>query len=222
MRRASASFSRSSSTTSPQSKPAPLDDAVLRSIARWPNVPAVYGWLALDRRGNFLIKGERIGNPALREFICRNYAADERGCWYFQNGPQRVFVRLAYTPFVVHFQGDALLDQRGAQRIPEELRQIRHRDHCALGRFAHRTFPRPSSSLFEQIFGHTFATVTGPCGIVPAYKPRSRQSASTRRLTPGSISMRRPHRRAVSPGHLFVASIPIFEPSPASGLAKSR
>ena len=87
-----------------------MDDAVLRSIARWPNVPAVYGWLALDRRGNFLIKGERIGNAALREFICRNYAADERGCWYFQNGPQRVFVRLAYTPLVVHYEGERLVD----------------------------------------------------------------------------------------------------------------
>jgi hypothetical protein len=34
------------------------------------------------------------------EFIGRNYARDERGCWYFQNGPQRVFVNLDYTPFV--------------------------------------------------------------------------------------------------------------------------
>ena len=91
-----------------------MDEAVLRSMAKWPNVPAVYGWLALDRRGNWLIKGERIANHALRDFISRNYAADARGCWYFQNGPQRVFVRLAYTPLVVHYQGDTLLDQRGA------------------------------------------------------------------------------------------------------------
>ena len=86
-----------------------MDDAVLRSLAKWPNVPAVYGWLALDRRGNFLIKGERIGNAALREFIARNYECDERGCWFFQNGPQRVYVRLAYTPLVVHYDGDERL-----------------------------------------------------------------------------------------------------------------
>ena len=52
-----------------------MDEVVARSLAKWPNVPAVYGWLALDRRGNWLIKGERIGNAALREFIARNYAA---------------------------------------------------------------------------------------------------------------------------------------------------
>jgi hypothetical protein len=78
-----------------------MDEAVLRSMAKWPNVPHVYGWLQLDRRGTWLIKGERISNRSVTEFICRNYQADERGRWYFQNGPQRVFVRLEYTPFVV-------------------------------------------------------------------------------------------------------------------------
>jgi len=90
-----------------------MDEIVVRSLAKWPNVPAVYGWLDLDRRGNWLIKGERIGNVALREFIARNYAADDRGRWFFQNGPQRVYVRLAYTPLVVHFEGDALFDHCG-------------------------------------------------------------------------------------------------------------
>ncbi len=90
-----------------------MDDSVARSIAKWPNVPAVYGWLALDRRGNWRIKGERIANVALREFIARNYERDARGCWYFQNGPQRVFVTLAYTPLVVHYEGDALFDHCG-------------------------------------------------------------------------------------------------------------
>ncbi|HSB48444.1 MAG TPA: DUF2946 family protein [Burkholderiales bacterium] len=77
-----------------------MDDIVLRGMARWPNVPAVYGWLTLDRRGQWLIKGERITNPLVTEFIGRNYARDERGCWFFQNGPQRVFVDLHYTPRV--------------------------------------------------------------------------------------------------------------------------
>jgi hypothetical protein len=90
-----------------------MDEIVVRSLAKWPNVPAVYGWLDLDRRGNWQIKGQRIGNAALREFIARNYAADERGCWYFQNGPQRVFVRLAYTPFVMHYEGERLFDHCG-------------------------------------------------------------------------------------------------------------
>ncbi len=90
-----------------------MDEIVARSLAKWPNVPAVYGWLDLDRRGNWLIKGQKIGNVALREFIARNYAADPQGRWFFQNGPQRVYVRLAYTPLVVHYQGDALMDHCG-------------------------------------------------------------------------------------------------------------
>ena len=91
-----------------------MDDAVARSLAKWPNVPAVYGWLELDRRGNWRIKGERIGNPAFRDFISRNYAGDEHGCWYFQNGPQRVYVTLAYTPFVLHYEGERLFNHCGA------------------------------------------------------------------------------------------------------------
>ena len=87
-----------------------MDEIVARSLAKWPNVPAVYGWLELDRRGNWLIKGERIANLALREFIARNYESDDGGRWYFQNGPQRVYVTLAYTPLVVHYEGDALVD----------------------------------------------------------------------------------------------------------------
>jgi hypothetical protein len=90
-----------------------MDEIVARSLTKWPNVPAVYGWLELDRRGNWLIKGERIGNAALREFIGRNYEADERGRWFFQNGPQRVYVTLAYTPLVVHYEGDRLFDHCG-------------------------------------------------------------------------------------------------------------
>jgi hypothetical protein len=77
-----------------------MDDIVLRGMAKWPDVPAVYGWLTLDRRGNWLIKGEPIGNAAVVAFIGRNYDRDGRGRWFFQNGPQRVYVALGYTPFV--------------------------------------------------------------------------------------------------------------------------
>jgi hypothetical protein len=100
-----------------------MDESVTRSIAKWPNVPAVFGWLELDRRGNWRIKGEKIGNPAVREFIGRNYECDAQGRWFFQNGPQRVYVRLAYAPFVVHYGGDALVDHCGRSFSPEEVFQ---------------------------------------------------------------------------------------------------
>ena len=96
-----------------------MDEIVVRSMLRWPDVPAVYGWLALDRRGNWLIKSaprgdiadlgagfERIGNVAVSEFIGRNYARDDDGRYYFQNGPQRVYVALDYTPFVFRLDDD--------------------------------------------------------------------------------------------------------------------
>src|SRR5687768_10713432 len=92
-----------------------MDDIVVRSMAKWPDIPHVYGWLSLDRRGNWRLKGELIGNRALREFIGRNYQPDTRGCWYFQNGPQRVFVALAYTPLVVHLEGATLFDHCGRE-----------------------------------------------------------------------------------------------------------
>ena len=98
-----------------------MDEAVARSLAKWPDVPAVFGWLSLDRRGNWRIKGERIANRALREFIGRNYEADAKGRWFFQNGPQRVYVSLAYAPLVVRHEGDALVDQCDRPFVPGRL-----------------------------------------------------------------------------------------------------
>lgn len=86
-------------------------------MAQWPDVPAVYGWLALDRRGHWRIKGERVLHAGLREFIARNYRADEHGRWFFQNGPQRVFVTLAYTPLVVRHEADGLVDHCGRRVV---------------------------------------------------------------------------------------------------------
>jgi hypothetical protein len=77
-----------------------MDEIVEAAMRKWPNIPDVYGWLALDRRGRWLLRGEPITNTALNEFIDRNYARDSRGCWFFQNGPQRVFAALYATPYV--------------------------------------------------------------------------------------------------------------------------
>jgi hypothetical protein len=93
-----------------------MDASVLAAIARWPNVPDVYGWLSLTARGWWRLRGEPIGNVAIRDFIGRNYAHDERGCWYFQNGPQRVYVALELTPWVYWLQdGGSPLTHTGVQ-----------------------------------------------------------------------------------------------------------
>lgn len=91
-----------------------MDDIVKAALHKWPNVPHCHGWLALDARGDWYMRDERAqaagafphpkGSPIrhdkLREFIHRNYAADARGAWFFQNGPQRVYVELEAAPYV--------------------------------------------------------------------------------------------------------------------------
>jgi hypothetical protein len=106
-----------------------MDEIVLRSMLKWPAVPAVHGWLSLDRRGNWMVKSvagrfERVANAAVRKFIGRNYAADAEGRWYFQNGPQRVFVALDYTPWVYRLadSGEGILAHTGA--VPSALEAV--------------------------------------------------------------------------------------------------
>ena len=79
-----------------------MDESVIRALARWPNVPAVFGWMSLNARGQWLIKGEQITNQQAKRFINRNYQCDAQGRWYFQNGPQQVFVLLHETPWILH------------------------------------------------------------------------------------------------------------------------
>ena len=86
-----------------------MEDWVYRALAKWPNVPALYGWMGLDRRGRWLIRGEIISRPQIIDTINRNYEADAQGRWYFQNGPQRGYVELAYAPLIVHVDGDGQL-----------------------------------------------------------------------------------------------------------------
>jgi hypothetical protein len=101
-----------------------MDDIVKQALAKWPNVPACYGWLGLDARGNWYMrddrvqalgpfaggtlqsKGSQLKHEKLIEFIQRNYEPDELGQWFFQNGPQRVYVELEATPLIWRVQDD--------------------------------------------------------------------------------------------------------------------
>jgi Protein of unknown function (DUF2946) len=100
-----------------------MDEIVKAALAKWPNVPACHDWLALDARGDWfmrderiqragpfpLVKGSAIRHDKLRAFIHRNYEADERGDWFFQNGPQRVYVTLEAAPWVWRVDADGAL-----------------------------------------------------------------------------------------------------------------
>ena len=86
-----------------------MDAWVERALARFPNVPALFGWLGLDRRGHWLIQGERISHTRIVETIARNYGVDDHGRWFFQNGPQRGYITLEYTPLIASVQADDTL-----------------------------------------------------------------------------------------------------------------
>ena len=45
-------------------------------------------------------KGSVLRHEKLIDFIHRNYEADALGRWYFQNGPQRVYIELEATPHI--------------------------------------------------------------------------------------------------------------------------
>ncbi|MES1925509.1 DUF2946 family protein [Salinisphaera sp. T31B1] len=83
-----------------------MDDYAQRALAKWPNVPSLFGWLGLTRKGEWLIQSERITHPRIVDAIARNYDRDEHGRWFFQNGPQRGYVALEYTPLVARVQAD--------------------------------------------------------------------------------------------------------------------
>ncbi|MGG4773709.1 DUF2946 family protein [Paenalcaligenes sp. Me52] len=97
-----------------------MDELVLQGQQKWPNVPHAYGYLALSAQGHWHIyatphaapdfaASSRVTSPALQHFIERNYAADERGCWYFQNGPQRVYVMLEKAPLLLRLNAELQL-----------------------------------------------------------------------------------------------------------------
>ena len=105
-----------------------MDDIVRQALAKWPNVPDCFGWLGLDARGNWFMRddrvqtlgafptlakpaipgarGSRLEHQKLIDFIHRNYDVDAGGQWFFQNGPQRVYVELEAAPYIWRVRED--------------------------------------------------------------------------------------------------------------------
>ena len=138
-----------------------MDDIVKQALAKWPNVPDCYGWLGLDARGNWYMrddaaqaagsfggvvgadparnlaaKGSLLRHDKLIDFIQRNYEGNPQGEWFFQNGPQRVYVELEATPHIWRVAQDfsitahtgqaarvqrCLLDEKGRLYLETEL-----------------------------------------------------------------------------------------------------
>ena len=116
-----------------------MDDIVKQAMAKWPNVPHCYGWLGLDARGDWYLrdeaaqaqgafasgapgaKGSLLQHDKLIEFIHRNYDRDAEGQWFFQNGPQRVFVELQAAPWVWRVADDGAVTSRTG--APAQVRE---------------------------------------------------------------------------------------------------
>ncbi len=136
-----------------------MDDIVKQALAKWPNVPDCYGWLGLDARGRWFMRddaaqaagdfpqsrGSWLRHKKLIDFIGRNYESDDEGRWFFQNGPQRVYVELECTPWVWQVlpdyrlqshtglqtsAGECLLDEEGRLYIasPQGLGLVHSQD----------------------------------------------------------------------------------------------
>ena len=110
-----------------------MDDIVRQAMAKWPHVQHCYGWLALDERGNWYMRDDRVQaagpfpqakgsllrHDKLVAFIHRNYEHDEQGQWFFQNGPQRVYVELQATPWVWRITPEGVASHTG---LPAQVR----------------------------------------------------------------------------------------------------
>lgn len=108
-----------------------MDDIVKQALIKWPNVPDCYGWLGLDARGRWFIrdaatqaaggfsmhKGAELRQEKLLAFIARNYEKDAKGQWFFQNGPQRVYVELECAPWVWRIEPDKSIRSHTGQNV---------------------------------------------------------------------------------------------------------
>ena len=173
-----------------------MDAIVLAALKKWPQVPACRGWLGLDARGDWYmrddrvqaagafpqVKGSRLLHERLIEFIGRNYEADDSGAWFFQNGPQRVYVELEAAPWVWRVDeagaltshtgraaaaGGAWLDEHGRLFIDSDigLGIVHSLDMHAAAQMVEAGRWQPQTLPFAQLplrFGYRLSPQAGP------------------------------------------------------------
>jgi hypothetical protein len=148
-----------------------MDDIVRQAMAKWPEVPDCYGWLGLDSRGQWWMRDDRAqalgafqsGSPGAKgsvlrhekliDFIHRNYEADAQGRWYFQNGPQRVFIELETTPFIWRIDDDFAVTSHtgvlteGNKALVDEYGKVYLHNNLGLGLVHSLDVPRAAQAL---------------------------------------------------------------------------
>ena len=184
-----------------------MDDIVKQAMAKWPNVPHCYGWLALDARGGWRMRdeaaqqagsaGDRIANEALLGFINRNYTRDDDGRWYFQNGPQRVYVDLEATPYIARTDpAQGFLLQTGEPLAQIERAYMTERGQLIL----------EGGGRLAQVDDRDLAQCTAAMAIDGAPASDERLMAWLGESSPGPLTMR-PAGREVSVARMASAAL---------------
>lgn len=150
-----------------------MDDIVRQAMAKWPHVPDCFGWLGLDSRGQWHMRDDRVQalgkfqsgvagakgsvlcHDKLIDFIHRNYEADAQGRWYFQNGPQRVYVELESTPLIWRVEHDGQITSHTGRHsevlacLMDEAGHLYLHTPCGLG-LVHTQDVGLAAELIEQ------------------------------------------------------------------------
>lgn len=116
------------------------DDAALGAVRDVG--PHAYGWLRLDRRGGWRLRGAPVRHPRVRDYLGEHYQVAATGAWFVQNGAQCVWVSLETAPLIVH------LDTHG-----------RWQAHTGLECGA------PSRALLDEAGGLWLQTPAGPAWV---------------------------------------------------------
>ena len=100
------------------------------------------------------LPGNTIQHVALNEFISRNYAHDSLGRYFFQNGPQRVFITLDATPWIARIipgeNGPQLLTQCGTKIKPHGALSDEKGNIYITGLFLQSLPDHADSNIFTQ------------------------------------------------------------------------
>ena len=107
-----------------------MDLSVQAAMAKWPDVPAIFGWLRLDARGQWWLHDDRLRHPLMEAFFQRNYTRDDQGRYFVQNGPQKVYVGLESAPFVARRQEGGWRRSPGGQSVWRARPSLRRMDNC--------------------------------------------------------------------------------------------
>ena len=98
------------------------------------------------------LPGQVIQHRALNEFIARNYACDIHGRYFFQNGPQRVFITLDATPWIVRMNPNnlehELITQCGHSIDPEGALSDEHGNIYIVGKVIQTIYQDSSDGQF--------------------------------------------------------------------------